>query len=113
MFSGSVGLNAGQFEVVYSKTGFTNWKAATIKFNTHRGSKCYLNSTTFLKIVLNPNSKSIDVILVQQKENAFSQKEINRLKSREMENKLIDIVLCLSIDGKPFHGRNEKTVCIT
>jgi hypothetical protein len=109
MFFGSVELNAGQFEIVFSKTGFTIWKAATEKFNVHQRSKCHLNSTTSLNTFLNPNSKSICVILDQQREDIRSQKEINRLKNRETMTKLIDIVLCLGVGGKPFCGHTEKT----
>lgn len=87
MFSKSVGLNAGQFEKVFSKTGFSNWKAAKGKFNVHQGSNYHLYSTTSLKTILNPNSKSIDVILDQQRENIHSQMEIKRLKNRETMKK--------------------------
>jgi hypothetical protein len=109
MFCGSIELNAGQFEIVFSKIGFTNWKVATEKFNVHQRLKCHLNSTTLLKTFLNPNSKLIDVILDQQREDIRSQKEINRLKNKETMKKLIDIVLFLGVGGKSFRRHTEKT----
>lgn len=109
MFNDSIGLNSGQSEIVFSKSGFKNWKQSTTKFNCHQGSKCHLNSTTSLKTATNPNLKSIDTILDEQRENILSQKEIKRLQNREIMKKLIDIVLCLGIGGKPFCGtlKNE------
>lgn len=48
MFIGSTGLNVGQSELVYSKLGYKNWKAATSKFSLHEKTKNHLNSSTSL-----------------------------------------------------------------
>uniref|UniRef100_A0A2S2NXT3 Zinc finger MYM-type protein 1 n=1 Tax=Schizaphis graminum TaxID=13262 RepID=A0A2S2NXT3_SCHGA len=109
MFNGSAGLNVGQSEGVFSKSGFKNWKQSTARFNIHQGSKCHLNSTTSLKTATNTNLKPIDTILDEQRKDILSQKEVKRLQNREIMKKLIDIVLCLEIGGKPFRGHTEKS----
>jgi len=102
-------LNAGQYEGVFSKSGFKNWKQSTANFNCHQGSKYHLNSSTSLKTATNPNLKSIDTILDEQREDILSQKEeIKRLQNKESINKLINIVVCLGIGGKPFRRHTEK-----
>lgn len=53
-------------------------------------------------------SKPIDVILDENREQIRSQKELQRLKNKEIMNRLIDITLCLGIGGRPFLGKNEK-----
>ncbi|XP_060846280.1 zinc finger MYM-type protein 1-like [Rhopalosiphum padi] len=107
MFNGATGLNAGQSEIVYSKTGFKNWKLATIRFNVHQKTKVHLNSSSALSNFL--DSKSIDVVLDKTCEHINSQKEIQRLKNREIVKRIIDIILCISIGGKPLRGHTEKT----
>jgi len=107
MFNGTTGLNAGQSEIVYSKTGFKNWKSATIRFNVHQKTKVHLNNSSALSNFL--DSKSIDVVLDKTCEHINSQKEIQRLKNREIVKPLIDIILCICIGGKPLPGHTEKT----
>ncbi|XP_025193665.1 uncharacterized protein LOC112593488, partial [Melanaphis sacchari] len=55
------------------------------------------------------DSKSIDVVLDKTCERINSQKEIQRLKNREIVKRLIDIILCICIGGKPLRGHTEKT----
>jgi len=45
-FTHSSGINIGQTELIYSKSGFKNWKLATSKFKLHQMSKVHLNSST-------------------------------------------------------------------
>lgn len=106
MFSGSVGLNAGQSDGAFSKSGFKNWKQSTARFNCHQGSKYHLNSTTSLKTATNPNLKSIDTILDEQRKDILSQKEIKRLQNREIMKKLmIKTLIYLSKDKEKFPQR--------
>lgn len=100
MFSGTTGHNVGQCKIVYSKTGFRNWKLATIKFNLHQKTKVHLNSSAALASFI--NSKSIADILDDEREHTNSQKEIQRLKNRDILKRLIDIILCIRVGGKPI-----------
>ncbi|XP_008189973.1 zinc finger MYM-type protein 1-like [Acyrthosiphon pisum] len=106
LFNNSSGINVGHAEVNYSKVGFNNWKNATSKFREHQLTKTHLNSTNSLTDFL--QSKPIDIILDENNEQIQSQKEIQRLKNRQIMNRLIDITLCLGIGGRPFRGKNEK-----
>jgi hypothetical protein len=106
LFNNSSGINVGHAEVNYSKVGFNNWKNATSKFREHQLTKTHLNSTNSLTDFL--QSKPIDIILDENNEQSRSQKEIQRLKNRQIMNRLIDITLCLGIGGRPFRGKNEK-----
>lgn len=82
MFIGSTGLNVGQSELVYSKLGYKNWKAATSKFSLYEKTKNRLNSSTSLMNFL--NSKPIDVNLDNQIKNIHSQKELTRPKIQRL-----------------------------
>jgi len=106
LFNNSSGINVGHAEVNYSKVGFNNWKNATSKFREHQLTKTHLNSTNSLTEFL--HSKPIDIILDENNEQIRSQKEIQRLKNRQIMNRLIDITLCLGIGGRSFRGKNEK-----
>ncbi|XP_022170405.1 zinc finger MYM-type protein 1-like, partial [Myzus persicae] len=106
MFIGSIVLNVGQSELVYSKLGYKNWKAATSKFSLHEKTKNHLNSSTSLMNFL--NSKPIDVSLDNQIKSIHSQKELTRQKNTEIMKRLIDITLCLGFGGKPFRGHTEN-----
>ncbi|KAF0703978.1 zinc finger MYM-type protein 1-like, partial [Aphis craccivora] len=81
MFTHSSGINIGQTELTYSKSGFKNWKLATSKFKLHQMSKVHLNSSTSLNNFL--NLKPIDIILDENRELLHS--------------------------GKPFRGHSEKS----
>jgi len=107
MFTHSSGINIGQTELTYSKSGFKNWKLATSKFKLHQMSKVHLNSSTSLNNFL--NLKPIDIILDENRELLHSQKEQTRLKNRQIMKRLIDITVCLGIGGKPFRGHSEKS----
>lgn len=61
--------------------------------------RCY---TSFL------NSKSIDLVLDESNAQRISQREENRLKNRDILSRLIDVVLCLAKNGKPFRDHDEK-----
>lgn len=106
MFNNSNGINIGQTDKAYSKTGYKNWKAATIKFKAHQMSKVHLNCVTSLTNLL--QSKPIDVLLDEERENTRSEKEKQRLLNRKIIQRLIDVTLCLGIGGKPFRGHSEK-----
>jgi len=73
MFSGAIGLNTGQSEIVYSKTGFRNWKSATLKFNAHQRTKVHLNSSSALSSFVDSKSSGIDVLLDKEREYIISQ----------------------------------------
>lgn len=111
LFNNSSGINVGHAEVNYSKVGFNNWKNATSKFREHQLTKTYLNSTNSLTDFL--QSKPIDIILDENNEQIRSQKEIQRLKNRQIMNRLIDITLCLGIGGRPFRGKMKRIVVLT
>jgi hypothetical protein len=106
LFNNSSGINVGHVEVNYSKVGFNNRKNATIKFREYQLTKTHLNSTNSLTKFL--KSKPIDVIIGENREKTRSEKESQRLKNRQIMNRLIDITLCLGIGGRPFQEKNEK-----
>lgn len=43
-----------------------------------------------------------------EREHINSQKEIHRLKNRDIVKRLVDIILCICIGGKPLRGHTEK-----
>ncbi|XP_022181296.1 zinc finger MYM-type protein 1-like [Myzus persicae] len=106
MFTNSSGINAGHTESTYSKVGFNNWKLATTKFKAHQTSNTHLNSITSLTNFL--HLKPIDTVLDEEREHIHSQKEQQRLKNRQIMQRLIDITLCIGIGGRSFRGKNEK-----
>jgi len=69
-------------------------------------SKVHLNCVTSLTNFL--HSKSIDVLLDEERENTRNQREKQRLINREVIKRLIDVTLCLGISGKSFRGHSEK-----
>lgn len=79
---------------------------ASQKFKLHQSSKAHLASVTSLTHFL--NSKSIDVVLNEEKVKSLSEKEKKKEKNRCIMRRLIDITLCLGIGGKSFRGHNEK-----
>lgn len=107
MFTHSSGINIGQAELTYSKSGFKNWKLATSKFKLHQISKAHLNSSTSLNDFL--HLKPIDIVLDENRELVHSQKEQTRLKNRQIMKRLIDITVCLGTGGKPFREHSEKS----
>lgn len=106
MFTNSSGINAGYTDSTYSKVGFNNWKLATTKFKAHQTSNTHLNSITSLTNFL--HLKPIDTVLDEERELIHSQKEQQRLKNRQIVQRLIDITLCIGIGGRSFRGKNEK-----
>lgn len=52
--------------------------------------------------------KSIDCVLDKNRQEEISRKEKERLKNREIMNRIIDIIICLAKSGRPFRGHNEK-----
>lgn len=106
MFTNSSGINAGHTDSAYSKVGFNNWKLATTKFKAHQTSNTHLNSITSLTNFL--HLKPIDTVLDEGREHIHSQKEQQRLKNRQIMQRLIDITLCIGIGGRSFRGKNEK-----
>ncbi|KAF0748674.1 zinc finger MYM-type protein 1-like [Aphis craccivora] len=104
MFTNSSGINAGYTDSAYSKVGLNNWKLATTK--AHQTSNTHLNSVTSLTNFL--HLKPIDTVLDEKRELIHSQKEQQRLKNRQIMQRLIDITLCIGIGGRSFRGKNEK-----
>jgi len=77
MFNNSNGINVGQTDKAYTKTGFKNWKIATVKFKSHQLSKVHLNCVTSLRSFL--HSKPIYILLNKERENIRSEREKQRL----------------------------------
>lgn len=100
------GSDSGQADTTFSKTGFSNWHTATTSFKTHQMSKSHNRSTSSMTFFL--NSQSIDIALNKCQELELSRRETQRLANRNIMHRLIDIILCLAKNGKPFRGHNEK-----
>ncbi|KAL4104331.1 hypothetical protein QTP88_019632 [Uroleucon formosanum] len=96
-----------QTTITFSKVGFKGWNKANEAFKKHQLSKCHVNSSTFLLNFL--NGKSIDCVLDTAKEVSLSKKAEECIKNRQIMNRLIDIVICLCKEGRPFRGHNESS----
>ncbi|XP_060868019.1 zinc finger MYM-type protein 1-like [Metopolophium dirhodum] len=99
--------NNSQTTITFSKVGFKGWNKANEAFKKHKLSKCHVNSSTSLHNFL--NEKSIDCVLDNAKEVSLSKKAEERIKNRQIMNRLIDIVICLCKGGRPFRGHNESS----
>jgi len=99
--------NNSQTTITFSKVGFKGWNKANEAFKKHQLSKCHVNSSTSLLNFL--NGKSIDCVLDKAKEVSLSKKSEERIKNRQIMNRLIDIVICLCKGGRPFRGHNESS----
>lgn len=99
--------NNSQTTITFSKVGFKGWNKANEAFKKHQLSKCHVNSSTSLHNFL--NEKSIDCVLDNAKEVSLSKKTEERIKNRQIMNRLIDIVICLCKGGRPFRGHNESS----
>ncbi|KAL4104109.1 hypothetical protein QTP88_019422 [Uroleucon formosanum] len=78
---------------------------STIQGNKRRSfqKNCSTSLLNFL------NGKSIDCVLDNAKEVSLSKKAEERIKNRQIMNRLIDIVICLCKGGRPFRGHNESS----
>jgi len=95
--------NNSQTTITFSKVGFKGSNKANETFKKHQLSKCHVNSSTSLHNFL--NGKSMDCVL----DNAKKTEE--RIKNKQIMNRLIDIVICLCKGGRSFRGHNESSTC--